>query len=355
MKVAINIIPLHSAHKSRGIGYYTRNLLMNLKRDKDLEIVEFTNISEIKNADVIHYPWFDFFFHTLSIKNRVPTIVTIHDTTPLIFPKYYPTGVRAKLNFFLQKISLSRCKSIISDSENSKKDIHQYLKINESKINVIHLAADSIFKPLKDTALLHTKRKYKIPDNFLLYVGDANWSKNLPFLLQGFKELIDNGYKNLGLVLVGRVFLKNVENIDHPELESLKDLNRLINQYKLQDKVLRPGFIEDEDLVAFYNLATIYVQPSLYEGFGLPILQAFGCGTPVVSSDRGSLKEVGGDAAVYFNPTNLNQFKSIVSEILQSNSLQEKLSRLGFNRAAKFSWDKVIKATKIVYENVFTK
>lgn len=355
MKVAINTYPLHSAHKDRGIGHYTASLLNYLKKDKDLEIIEFINISEVKNADVVHYPWFDFFFHSLPIKKKFPTVVTIHDTTPLVFPKHYPLGIRGKLNLILQKISLKGCKQIISDSENSKKDIVKFFRIKESKIKVIPLAADSIFRPLKDTKLLHIKRKYKLPDNFLLYVGDANWVKNLPFLIRGFKKLLEGDYKDLGLVLVGKVFLKNVENINHPELESLKQVNRLIREFNLEEKVVRPGFIEDEDLVAFYNLATIYIQPSLYEGFGLSLLQALSCGTPVVSSDRGSLPEVCGNAAVYFDPTNLNQFRSIISEILQNKSLQNKLSKLGFKQSSKFSWEKVVAETKVVYKNAITR
>lgn len=355
MKVAINTIPLHSAHKTRGIGHYTYNLINNLKKDKELEILEFTKDSEIKEVDVVHYPFFDFFFHTLPIKKRFPTIVTIHDTTPLIFPKQYPLGVKGKINFFLQKISLLGCKFIVSDSENSKKDIIKFLKINSEKIKVIPLSTDPRFKPLSDTELIRIKRKYKLPDKFLLYVGDANWVKNLPFLLKGFKDLTEEVNNQLKLVLVGGVFLKKVGNIDHPELLSLKEVNRLIYEYKLEEKILRPGYVDSEDLVGIYNLATVYIQPSLYEGFGLPILEAFSCGTPVVSSNRGSLPETGGDAAVYFDPTNLKQFKYIVSEILESKSLQRKLSKLGFIQASKFSWIKLVTQIKGVYRQAISK
>lgn len=351
MKIAVNILPLKSAHKARGIGYYTRNLVDNLKKDSTVEVIEFTNLSELKEVDIVHYPWFDFFFHTLPIRKRFPMVVTIHDTEPLIFPKQYPTGLRGKINFLLQKISLQSCRLIISDSQNSKEDIIRFFKLNEAKIKVVPLAADQKFRVLNDARLLRIKRKYSLPDKFLLYVGDANWVKNLPFLIEGFKSIVE-AYPTLKLVLIGGVFLKNLENIDHPELASLKKLNRMIREYNLEEKVFRPGSIDNGELIAFYNLATIYIQPSLYEGFGLPILEAFSCGTPVVSSDRGSLREVGGNAAVYFDPTNLKQFKSILLEILEDKSLQKKLSKLGLEQAAKFSWDKVIDETKIVYEKV---
>lgn len=353
MKVAINILPLKTAHKDRGIGYYTQNLLETLKSDDSVEVFEFTKLSELKSVDLIHYPWFDFFFHSLPIRKPFPTVITIHDVIPLRFSKHYPVGLRGRLNLGLQKLALASCKNVLTDSNTSKNDIINFLKIKSEKISVIYPAASKDFKVLSDSSLLQIKRKYDLPDQFLLYVGDANWTKNLPFLIEGFSKIIQRpNLRNVKLVLIGGVFLKKVENIDHPELEDLKKLNKMIGEYNLEDKVLRPGFIDDDELTAFYNLATIYVQPSLYEGFGLPLLQAFSCGTPVVSSNRGSLPEVGGNAAVYFDPTNLNQFKSIISEILEDKFLQAKLSKLGFKRAAKFSWDKAINETKAVYEKV---
>lgn len=354
MKIAFNIIPLKSAHKERGIGYYTRNLLEGLKQETDLEIIEFTSLADIKkDIDCMHFPWFDLYFHTLPLNTHFLTVVTIHDVIPLIFKDRYPVGLRGKINFFLQKLALKRCKRIITDSYASKADIVKYLKIDESKIVVIPLAADQHFKVLNESKLLLVKRKYNLPDRFLLYVGDANFVKNLPFLVDCFNDLVkSSGFVDLKLVLAGGVFLKNVEEIDHPELISLKKVLRMIKDYGLESKVLRPGRLDSEDLVAFYNLATIYVQPSLYEGFGLSVLQAFACGTPAVISERGSLKEVGGGAALYFDPENKVQFNALVAEILQNKSLQNKLSKLGFIQAAKFSWEKTAEQTKLVYAKI---
>lgn len=351
MKIAINNLPLKTAHKARGIGYYTNQLLEVLKQDSSIEVCEFTNLSEIPNTEVVHYPWFDLFLHTLPIKKRFPTVVTIHDVIPLLFPEHYPVGLRGRINFLMQKLALKNCKCIITDSKASKKDIIRHLRIEDRKCMVVPLAADQKFRIIKDDAkLLYIKRKYKLPDRFLLYVGDANWVKNLPFLIEGFRQLIQYPHlEDVKLVLVGGVFLKNVENIDHPELAGLKLVNRLIRQYGLEASIIKPGQIEDEELVALYNLATIYVQPSFYEGFGLPILQAFASGSPVVSSDRGSLTEVGGQAAVYFDPTNIKHFTSVAQELLQDKSLRSKLSQLGLKQAAKFSWKRVAEETKLVY------
>lgn len=351
MKIAINILPTKTAHKKRGIGYYTTHLVESLRKDPQADILEFTDINNIKDPDIIHYPWFDIPFHTLPIRKKYPTVVTIHDVIPLIFPQHYPLGLKAKINFFLQKIALSNCKKIITDSKTSKEDIIKYLKIDEQKITAIHLAADERFKVSRnDTKELYFRRKYKIFSDYLLYVGDANWVKNLPFLIEGFNELIKiEKLQSLKLILVGGVFLKDVENIDHPELESLKQANRLIKNYGLNEKVIRPGHIENEELVTFYNLATLYVQPSLYEGFGLPIIEAFSCGTPVLSSNRGSLREIGGESAVYFDPDNLKQFISIAKELIENLSIRNKLVKLGLMQAAKFSWKKTAEETISAY------
>lgn len=353
VKIAFNILPLKSAHKGRGIGYYTQHLLNALKQDQTLKIQEFTNISEVKDADVIHYPWFDFFFHSLPLKRSSPTVVTIHDVIPLKFSKHYPVGIKGRFNLFLQRLALKSCKVVITDSQASKNDITGYLKIPPQRVEVIYLAADSQFRILPDAKLLYIKRKYKLPDQFMLYVGDANWVKNLPFLIRGFNEILKTKkFDNLTLCLVGEVFLKKVDTIDHPELESLKQVNNLIKQYKLEDKIIKPGKIENEDLVAIFNLATLYIQPSIYEGFGLPILQSFACGLPALSSNRGSLPEVGGNAAVYFDPEDLYQFKTLAQELLRNKSLREKLQKSGFKQVEKFSWARVKEETKQVYKKV---
>ena|SRR3989344_6133025 len=354
MKIAINTSPLNSGHKNRGIGQYTANLLEFFKKDQSLEVVEFQDISKVENVDLVHYPWFDFYFHTLPIKKKFPTIITIHDVIPLIFKNHHPAGIKGRLNFILQNLALKSCKAYITDSQASKRDVSKYLKISDNKISSIPLAAEEDFRSLSDTKLLYVKRKFNLPDQFLLYVGDANWVKNLPFLIEGFKKIRSNNDK-LYLCLVGAVFLKNVEDFNHPELQSLKIVNKLIKEYKLEDRVIRPGRLEKQDLIAFYNLATLYIQPSFYEGFGLPVLEAQASGCPVICSEGGSLKEVGGEAAVYFNPTNLNQFISIINEVLPNKSLREKLSNMGLKHAQQFSWQKMAEETKEVYQRILSK
>jgi len=353
VKIAVNILPLKTGHKDRGIGYYTHNLLEALKADDSIEVVEFSDSMEIKNVDLVHYPWFDFYFHSLPIRKSFPTVVTIHDVIPLKFADHYPSGLRGKVNLSLQRLALSNCKHILTDSNISKEDIIKFLRVKNEKISVIYPSPSNDFKVLSDTRLLLIRRKYSLPDRYLLYVGDSNWTKNLPFLIENFSKIIQTqAFSDLQLVLVGGVFLKKVENIDHPELQSLKEVNRMIDKLKLSSKVIRPGNLGIKDLAAFYNLATIYIQPSFYEGFGLPLLEAMACGTPVVSSSGGSLPEIGGDAPVYFNSTNSEQFISILLEILGNISLQNKLSNLGLKRAKKFSSGKFGNEIKEIYSEI---
>lgn len=357
MKIGINTTPLNSPHKARGIGYYTFNLIENLKKDPSVELVEFQHLSELRNVNLIHYPWFDLYFHTLPIRKPFPTVITIHDVIPLIFKDQYPVGFRGRINFLLQKIALTNCKSYITDSDISKKDIVKYLKLESEEVFSIPLAAEDRFRLLNSTKLLYIKRKFNLPDKYLLYVGDANWVKNLPFLIKAFKKLkdISSGMNELKLILVGGVFLKKVEDINHPELESLKMVNKLIKDYGLEKSIIRVGNLEKDDLVAFYNLATVYIQPSFYEGFGLPVIEAFASGVPVVCSNGGGLPETGGNAALFFDPQNLEQFVNLLTEVIHDNSLREKLIKLGLRQAEKFSWQKVCEETKKVYEKILTK
>ncbi len=354
--IAISIKPLESGHKARGIGYYTENLIEGLEKRKDINVITFRNEKELKDVDLIHYTWFDLFYKTLPLKSRFPRVVTVHDVMPLVYKDHYPSGMKGRLNFFLQKLALRNSKLIITDSESSKNDIEQYLKIKKEKIKVIYLAQDSSFKIMTASASLRAKLSYRLPDRFLLYVGDANYVKNLPLLIRAFISLKSKKeYVDLKLVLVGQVFLKRVENIDHPELVSLKEVLGLIKDNNLENEIILPGYVSTDDLIAFFNLATVYVQPSLYEGFGLPVLQAFACGTPVVSSRGGSLPEVGGKAAIYFSPTKLDELVSILNDVLSNVSLQRKLSRMGLQQASQFSWEKTIAETVKAYEEATLK
>jgi glycosyltransferase involved in cell wall biosynthesis len=287
MKVAINSTPLSTGHAGRGIGFYTKHLLAELKK-LDVEIQEFSTLNEINLADLIHFPFFDISRRSLQWKYTLPTIVTIHDLIPVKFYEHYPLGVKSGLNWQWQKRAIKNIDQIITDSECSKKDIIELLKIPEDKIKVVSLAAASGFRVINDQKILKAiKQKYNLPEKFGLYVGDVNWNKNLTGLANSCLSA------DLDLVVIGKGFSYQGD-LNHPELAELKQFRQIVEG---KSNVHQLGFVETEDLVAIMNLATIYLQLSRYEGFGLPILEAQACGVPVIASNRSSLPEVAGDSA----------------------------------------------------------
>lgn len=356
MKIGINVYPLIAEHKNRGIGRYTRNLLEYLEKNSSIEIVKFTDINAVKGVDIVHYPWFDLFFHTLPILSKYPTVVTVHDVMPLMFPKFYPSGIKGKFNFLLQKIALQRCDFVITDSEVSKKDIGKYLRIDRKKIETILLASDKKKVEIPKNQQTDILRKYGLNNSFLLYVGDCNYVKNTPFLIEGFNKILQKSpFSRINLVLVGDIFLKPNVDLNHPELKSIKKVNELISEYSLEKKIIRVGNINDQELMVLYKYAEAYIQPSLYEGFGMPVLEAMEAGTPVLSSDGGSLPEVGGGTPVYFNPTDIDDFVFKLDKVMSDSKLRIRMTKNGIKRAAEFSWDKVAYQTVEIYKKVLSK
>lgn len=342
IKVGFDTRVLRGPSGVRGIGKYASQLLTALKKNHEIRVVELGK--EAMPVDLIHYPFFDFFFLTLPLIKKKPTVVTIHDCTPLVFPEKYPAGIKGKVKFLIQKTALRNVSAVIADSENSKKDIIRFLGVPENKIYVIYLAADSRFRKLP-TVNKQLLVKYDLPPKFALYVGDVNYNKNLPNLIRAFASL---KRKDFYLVLVGKAF----ENKSLPEI---KDLLFLINKLNLKERVKILGFVEDEDLVGIYNLAQVYVLPSLYEGFGLGILEAMACGCPVLTSKTSSMPEVAGEAAVLVNPYSVNEIAEGIEKIAENRLLRNKLIEKGLLRAKSFSWEKTAHETVEIYQKLYNK
>jgi len=270
MRVAIDSGPLKGGHSVRGIGAYTRELLKAL----NLEGVDVFR-EDLAKYDVVHFTSFKPLVVSLPFSKPANTkfVLTIYDLIPLIYPDHYPPGIKGRINFLINKFLIRKnVDAVITISETSKKDICRFLEVSPEKVHVIYLAPRSIFKPITNRqSLMAVKKKYGLPGSFALYVGDINYNKNIP----GLVAMCENA--GIKLVIVGKQ-AKEVESMKftHPELKHLKGLNWL--------KVMRLGFVLDEDLVGIYNLADVYVQPSFYEGFALPILEAEACGTWVVAS-----------------------------------------------------------------------
>lgn len=339
MSKKINISIITGGHsKGRGVGVYAENLIKTLAKLSELKISD-------QSPDVIHYPYFDLFYHTLSVNPEVPTIVTIHDLTPLVMSSRYPKGIHGTINLFRQWLALRKVSAIITDSENSKQDISKIFRIPQGKIYVTPLAVDDSYKkmPTKED-LAEVKKKYNLPSKFILTVaGGPNPNKNLPSLAEVTDRL------GIPLVVVGSGMLKEIKGPVHPELI---DLVRL----QVYNHITCPGYVSNEDLNAMYHLAEMYVQPSLYEGFGLPLLEAMTAGCLVVSSNSSSLPEIYHDSAITFNPQKL---KSMEKAIKKAMSLTPKGKQVqiqsGLARSADFTWTKTAELTLEVYKKVLNR
>lgn len=343
MKVAFCTLPLTTGHMGRGIGFYTQYLLQSLLARSDVEIIETIDPSKVKSADIVHYPFFDLFSLNLPLFKKFPTVVTIHDVTPLIFPQHYPPGIKGSFNLQVQKLSLKSVKAVVTDSACSKKDINKFLNVGLDKIHIVNLAAADHFRKLTDQKKLHAVRqKYHLPPRFAFYTGNVNWNKNLLNLSQA---CINAG---LDLALAGSGF-GTLENLDHPELRSYKEFRE---KYASVKNVHVLGFIPDEDLVAIYNLAAAALLPSFYEGFGLPILEAQACGTPVITSNISSMPEVAGEGALLVDPYNVGGIEESLKNITSDQKLRNELVDKGFENIKRFSWKKVAQDTVNVYESI---
>ncbi len=348
MKVAIDISPLKSSHQFRGVGVYTKCLVESLKKhDQKNEYFLINHQSSIINHqfDLIHYPYFDLFWLTLPLKKSRPTVVTVHDLTPLVFPDKFPKGLRGSAKYQIQKHSLKGAKAIITDSQNSKEDIVRFIGFPKKGIKVIHLAPGEEFKPIKSgKLLLRLKKKYSLPEKFVLYVGDINYNKNVLGLVEASKQA------KIKIVIVSKPAAQENFNSSHIEDQPLVQLIKL---YGKDPDVIRIGFVPIKDLVALYNLATVYCQPSFYEGFGLPVLEAMACGTPVVAAETSSLPEICGGAAVMVNPHRRREIGRGIKKVFNDKILREKLVKKGLKQVEKFSWEKTARETVKVYQKVY--
>ena len=389
MKVAIDKGPLTTGHKVRGIGVHTRELLLALEektkktrkatksqwgklKGLKIEAVDFSK-ADLTKYDLAHYPYFHPFFLTLPAKFPTKAVVTIHDLIPLIYPKHYPPGIKGKVRFMVQKARIKKAEAIITISETSKKDIVRFLGVPQEKIYVTYLAPRKIFKKLSSKGgsasggeigdwKLEIKRRYGLPERFVLYVGDVNYNKNISGLVRACR------IAKVPLVICGKQ-AKEIKNVifDLSTLEGPKDWIRylfgkphpeqahyqeLVSLFDKNGKVMRLGFIPDEDLVAIYNLALAYCQPSFYEGFGLPVLEAFACRTPVVATKTQALVEVAEGAALFADPNKPREIAEKISKLVKSPRARTKMIEEGQKIVKSFTWAKTARNTLKVYKKI---
>ena len=346
MKVAIDSGPLVTGHAVRGIGAHTGHLIKHLKKIKDVEVdvIDFSK-NDLSKYDIAHIPNFNPFFLTLPFKKPSKKVVlTIHDLIPLVYPKHYPPGIKGRLNFFIQKILLKNVDAIITISETSKKDICRLMDVSPDKVKIIYLAPREVFREIKDESLLQKIRdKYSLPEKFVLYVGDVNYNKNLFGLAEACKQA------NIPLVIVGKQ--AKSEEIGRKHIEN-RPFVRFLHKFGADPSIIRVGFVPDEDLAVIYNLATLYCQPSFYEGFGLAVLEAFASGCPVISSKVQALVEIGEPACVFFDPKDPKNMAEKISTVLADEDLRNQLTETAKVFVKNYSWEKTARETANVYKKV---
>ena len=328
-KIKVGIVsPPDKGNNFRGVGSYTRGMVDILKGNDKVILEELDLGEENESFDIVHFPYYDPFFLTLPKNRKTVTFVTVHDLIPLSFPQEFPAGLRGKLKWLIQKNSIRNKDLIITDSIASKKDIHKYLG-GSVPVEVVYPGVSSSFRILKSSEQLRmVKKKYKLPRKFVLYVGDINYNKNISGIIKSYSII----QKKVGidLVLIGKAFKgKSLE---------LTSIEGLIRKEGLKGKIHKLGYVEESDLVAIYNIASVYLQPSIAEGFGLPVLEAMSCGCPVVTSSISSLSEIAGDSALTGNPKDVYEIASLVEKLLRDNKLRNKMVQKGLKRVRQFSW-----------------
>ena len=351
MKVAIDVSPLQTGHKVRGVGFYLEHLKNALvKYYPQNNYLFFQEGDQIpKDVELVHFPYFEPFFLALPLYKRYKTVVTVHDLTPIVFPSAFPRGLKGELKWQMQKFSLKKADAIITDSQSSKRDVVRYAGVRENKVHVVYLSAGEEFTKLKtENPILKIREKYKLPEKFLLYVGDVTWNKNLPRLLDA---VLKTDYT---LVMVGKNLANENYDRNNPWNHDLNRVNEIVKEQETntRNQFIRLGFVETEDLVKIYNLATAFIMPSLYEGFGLPILEAMSSGCPVITSKEGSLKEVANDAAFFVDAYDMEDIAKGIQKVMSDTKLREELSRRGLEYVKKFSWKKTASDTLSVYRQV---
>ena len=267
-------------------------------------------------------------------------VITVHDLTPFIYPEYQKKITNLYLRYWYRKSILSS-DIIISVSENTKKDIIKLFNISSSKIRTIYESASEEFCKIEDENLKdRIRKKYQLPDKFILFVGTLEPRKNITRLLKAFDRLKTK--KNIlhYLVLAGH------------KGWLYEEIFKTYNKLKNRRFVLFIDYVNHNDLPIIYNLSDIFLYPSLYEGFGLPLLEAMACGSPVISSNTSSIPEVVGDAGILVNPKSIDEVSNAIYEVIMDKALRESLIEKGYKQVQKFSWEKTSRETLEVFNMI---
>lgn len=282
--------------------------------------------------DVVHFT-----NGMLPLTTPAPTVVTIHDMSLVLYPQHHPPR-RVLLNRPFMDHAARRADAIVTVSQTARREIVRHYGIDESRVHVVTEAAAPAFRPVTDVGWLDAvRRRYGLADRFILYVGTIEPRKNLRQLLEGFARRSRSGDLPHQLVCVG------------PYGWLCRDLEEQIERLGIDNQVRFTGYVPFDDLPAIYNLAEMFVFPSLYEGFGLPVIEAMACGTPVLIGRVASLMEVGGEAVEIAEHLDAEGLGEAMVRLAASRDRRERLTALGRARSAQFSWQRAAEDTLQVY------
>lgn len=275
---------------------------------------------------------------------RLPcaSVVTFHDMTFFLYPNLH---TRLKRIFFpgMMRLSARSADAIIAVSESTRRDAMRILNVPADRIHTIHSGISPLFRPLADrTALESCRLRYNLPEAFILYVGTVEPRKNLPLLIRAYAALAQT-IAAPQLVIVGR------------NGWMYEEVYHLVKALQLGERIRFTGYIPGEDLPIVYNLAQIFVYPSLYEGFGFPPLEAMACGTPVITTAVSAMEEGVGDAGLLTPPGDETGLTLAMRRLLEDPDLRRSLSEQGWRRAAQFTWPQAARATLNVYRRVLSR
>jgi len=293
------------------------------------DMIYLPKILQDRNVDVYYLPYYITSpFHKKSYK----VIITVFDLIHFLFPALKMSLGRRFFHFFplIAKAIFKRADKIITISVNTSRDLVKKFRISPKKIKLIYMGVSDNFRVVsKEKALKLMRERFNVNKPYILYVGRNEPHKNLKAIILSYNFLPSYLKEKYQLVFVGK-----------QEKKYYKPLEALINKYNLQEHVTFTGYVEESDLPYIYSGASIFVFPSFYEGFGLPILEAMKCGVPTVSSNTSSLTEVGGDAVLYSDPSDIAKISEHIKNVLEDEWLKKKMIKKGFNQVKKFSWFK---------------
>jgi glycosyltransferase involved in cell wall biosynthesis len=277
--------------------------------------------------------------HLLPHLAHTRSVFTLHDLTALKFPTAHTQLNRRFLQLMLPHF-LRAAEVIIADSYCTQQDALQLYGLSAERVRVVHLGVDEHFKPASAISTQTVRERYQLPDRFILAVSTIEPRKNLIVLLEAYRGLLAQN-PQLQLVIAGKRGWHS-----EPFFERLQALG-------LTDQVRLLGFVPDEDLPALYSLAEVFAFPSIYEGFGLPVLEAMACGTPVISSNASSLPEVAGEAAIQIAPTEVREWTQALERISNDAELRASLRERGLKQATRFTWEAAARQTYAIYQEVY--